>query len=447
MVKKVLDVPTPTAEEIAKKWKLTVSLVKRLIAAGEKIEREHTNDPSKANEIARDHLGERPDYYKKLAKMEKSKIVKEESGVSGVGGVRGLGYFSGDPAVGVDSYINSNAMSYQDENGNKLEWIKKKHSDLHNKGLGFEFFDPTGQNKRIAKSLKEGISAGPARDVMGHEVGDYGGSRTPPVKLDVKEDIKGKAKKAVATGLTLANIATLGQVAGGAAEGRGSPKRDVLAAATGLPGKLGWGATGVHYSVKGMDKVKQHIRDKKKMQEEKKMPNPCWKGFKAYGMKKKNGKEVPNCVPMKEHGGAAIVPDRYTERPTYEDKSMGQDLPQTGLAGRITQEGSVSIGHRYDWAGDVNHNAKFYGDKPKATTTKNDEKDDTYKDSNKNKKVRFAKTVKEARDKRIVKRDEPLTITKRNDPLEQRKGKNLPDNNMRENFLLIMPEERLLKAT
>lgn len=27
---------------------------------------------------------------------------------------------------------------------------------------------------------------------------------------------------------------------------------------------------------------------------------PCWKGFKQIGMKKKNNKEVPNCVPVKE---------------------------------------------------------------------------------------------------------------------------------------------------
>ncbi|MEK9767554.1 MAG: hypothetical protein VW683_01425 [Betaproteobacteria bacterium] len=33
------------------------------------------------------------------------------------------------------------------------------------------------------------------------------------------------------------------------------------------------------------------------MKEEKRMDNPCWKGYKAYGTKKKNGKEVPNCVP------------------------------------------------------------------------------------------------------------------------------------------------------
>ena len=28
--------------------------------------------------------------------------------------------------------------------------------------------------------------------------------------------------------------------------------------------------------------------------------DPCWKGYKQYGTKKKNGKEVPNCVPTNE---------------------------------------------------------------------------------------------------------------------------------------------------
>lgn len=26
----------------------------------------------------------------------------------------------------------------------------------------------------------------------------------------------------------------------------------------------------------------------------------CWKGYEAIGMKMKNGKKVPNCVPVKE---------------------------------------------------------------------------------------------------------------------------------------------------
>jgi hypothetical protein len=33
---------------------------------------------------------------------------------------------------------------------------------------------------------------------------------------------------------------------------------------------------------------------------EEKMDNPCWKGYEMVGMKKKGGKEVPNCVPIKE---------------------------------------------------------------------------------------------------------------------------------------------------
>jgi hypothetical protein len=30
------------------------------------------------------------------------------------------------------------------------------------------------------------------------------------------------------------------------------------------------------------------------------MKNPCWKGYKMIGTKKKDGKEVPNCVPEVE---------------------------------------------------------------------------------------------------------------------------------------------------
>jgi hypothetical protein len=32
----------------------------------------------------------------------------------------------------------------------------------------------------------------------------------------------------------------------------------------------------------------------------KEMENPCWKGYEMVGTKKKDGKEVPNCVPVKE---------------------------------------------------------------------------------------------------------------------------------------------------
>jgi hypothetical protein len=38
-------------------------------------------------------------------------------------------------------------------------------------------------------------------------------------------------------------------------------------------------------------KYKDYITEKK---------NPCWPGYRQLGTKKKGGKEVPNCVPIKE---------------------------------------------------------------------------------------------------------------------------------------------------
>jgi len=38
--------------------------------------------------------------------------------------------------------------------------------------------------------------------------------------------------------------------------------------------------------------VEEGLRDPK--------DNPCWKGYKPVGTKKKNGKTVPNCVPTNE---------------------------------------------------------------------------------------------------------------------------------------------------
>ena len=35
--------------------------------------------------------------------------------------------------------------------------------------------------------------------------------------------------------------------------------------------------------------------------------SPCWKGYKQVGTKMKNGKEVPNCVPINENEETTIT--------------------------------------------------------------------------------------------------------------------------------------------
>lgn len=44
--------------------------------------------------------------------------------------------------------------------------------------------------------------------------------------------------------------------------------------------------------------------------------DPCWTGYRQLGMKKKNGKEVPNCVPVKEA--------------TYQGKKVPLNKPMAG---------------------------------------------------------------------------------------------------------------------
>lgn len=143
--KGLASVKTPSVKQIAKKHHVSLYSIIKQLRDGAKIEGEHTRDSKMAHEIARDHLGERPDYYKKIKKMEKSKRVSIKEEIS-TGDVRGLGFVSGDPAGKVsyvDKYVNTNTMSYADNNGNLLDFLKRQHIDLHNSNLGYKAFDPT----------------------------------------------------------------------------------------------------------------------------------------------------------------------------------------------------------------------------------------------------------------------------------------------------------------
>lgn len=68
-------------EDISKKHNVNLDSIKDQIKIGKKIELEHVNDDKLAEEIAKDHLYEIPDYYTRLEKMEKDakKDLKLES--------------------------------------------------------------------------------------------------------------------------------------------------------------------------------------------------------------------------------------------------------------------------------------------------------------------------------------------------------------------------------
>jgi hypothetical protein len=42
------------------------------------------------------------------------------------------------------------------------------------------------------------------------------------------------------------------------------------------------------------------MEPKKIVMEDKEMENPCWDGYEPYGTKIVDGREVPNCVPIRD---------------------------------------------------------------------------------------------------------------------------------------------------
>lgn len=60
-----------TLDDIAKKFDIEVSKLKRELKMGIEVEGEHTKNKSTAKDIAMDHLSEIPDYYTRLKKLEK----------------------------------------------------------------------------------------------------------------------------------------------------------------------------------------------------------------------------------------------------------------------------------------------------------------------------------------------------------------------------------------
>jgi hypothetical protein len=75
-----LDKSVSTEEELANKYKISVSEMQDLIAQGTKVEMEHTNEKSAARKIALKHLGEKVDYYKKLKKYVEEVEELDEDG-------------------------------------------------------------------------------------------------------------------------------------------------------------------------------------------------------------------------------------------------------------------------------------------------------------------------------------------------------------------------------
>jgi hypothetical protein len=126
-------------EDIAKKHKIDVDLLKIQLEKGIKVEKEHTNNNDMAKEIAMDHLFEFPDYYIKLEKMEKEE-TKEQTMADASGSFEGpifsapilkrdihnftLNEMDGIPGMGYDGPIGHGKVSPMDKKNKPANPLK-----------------------------------------------------------------------------------------------------------------------------------------------------------------------------------------------------------------------------------------------------------------------------------------------------------------------------------
>ena len=110
---KLLDKPTPTIQDIAKKFNKSTEYILDQLRAGIRVEREHTNQFEVAIEIALDHLNERPDYYEVLKSAEKKKITKNEA-IKTV--LEGIGYSKTSGELILPEAIQGNVRTWFESN-------------------------------------------------------------------------------------------------------------------------------------------------------------------------------------------------------------------------------------------------------------------------------------------------------------------------------------------
>jgi hypothetical protein len=116
--------------------------------------------------------------------------------------------------------------------------------------------------------------------------------------------------------------------------------------------------------------------------------DPCWSGYKQYGMKTKNGKQVPNCVPVKKEGNqmAQITPEevktymKVCEDTFADNKAATQTVMSPGEISEKKKKKTLSSFREdmHDWEKE-DKSVKTYGKKP------NHEKTDEKENSGENK--------------------------------------------------------------
>ena len=102
--------PAVSPEELAKKWKCSVEEINKLLDAGQKVEREHTDSDAEARQIASHHIEEMKEYYSKLAKMEKTASLSMDKAKSLMAKIEAVASKNGYKAYAVGGFVRDELL-------------------------------------------------------------------------------------------------------------------------------------------------------------------------------------------------------------------------------------------------------------------------------------------------------------------------------------------------
>ena len=344
-----------TVKQIAKKHGVESSFILKQLKMGEPIEHEHTQDHDLALDIALQHLEEIPDYYTRLKKMEsdaKKHPMKEHCGCEDdavielenkLKSIKDHSYDSIDKQMriimkkhGITAKQLHNAfVSKHDETPD--DWIRSKS---HNEEieyqdspitLGKRYCPKCGKNETqseckygptywalysIPTKLKEEMEKDHEYSMIRSELSTIRNAvkrlqkKVKSGEGNVEAWVQSKITKAADYIDAAADYVDSGEMEESISfnigaehktqqkihkasniASKGSTSGEKIAAKKAVQ-RLGGTAA-------ELPKLRKEENLVNKILDELKEEDPCWKGYTQIGMKRKGGKEVPNCVPSK----------------------------------------------------------------------------------------------------------------------------------------------------
>ncbi len=273
-----------SVEKIAKKHKVSPSIIEKQLEMGIKVEKEHTTSNQLAKEIDLQHLDEIPDYYSKLRKVEK---VQEMISTSAQTGRTFRSISSKEDQQDLEKERAKKKKEKQEKYKKSLESLRDQTREK-----GIRFYDKKGSGyiKDGQKQYDESVEMLDANgNVFAHVIDIIRGSDykfksfTQSINEDAVEELENRLKKLDNTSYDsidklMHNI---------------MKEHDMT-------------AKELHNAF-----VKKH--DKTPDEWVKGLNEKCWDGYKQVGMKKKGKKVVPNCVKEENKSGDSSLRDWFSK--------------------------------------------------------------------------------------------------------------------------------------